>query len=87
MAHLGLHCPSCNHPTSEVKDSRPNEHGIRRRRVCTGCNQRFTTLEVIATNPDVAQELADTSRRNSVAMRIRRITESLETLLDEFHRA
>ncbi|QDH14221.1 transcriptional repressor NrdR [Formicincola oecophyllae] len=42
-----MHCPYCEHSDTQVKDSRPFEEGtvIRRRRVCTGCGERFTTVE------------------------------------------
>ena len=42
-----MRCPFCGHEDTQVKDSRPNEDGaaIRRRRSCTGCGQRFTTIE------------------------------------------
>ena len=42
-----MHCPFCGNEDTQVKDSRPSDDGasIRRRRQCTGCNQRFTTIE------------------------------------------
>ncbi len=42
-----MRCPFCGHEDTQVKDSRPSEDGgaIRRRRFCTGCLQRFTTVE------------------------------------------
>jgi len=42
-----MHCPFCGNEDTQVKDSRPSEDGsaIRRRRFCTGCSQRFTTVE------------------------------------------
>lgn len=38
-------CPFCKHEICAVKDSRPHDYGVRRRRLCLGCNQRFTTYE------------------------------------------
>lgn len=39
-------CPHCGHNHGMVLDSRLNDLGtIRRRRICNGCNQRFTTYE------------------------------------------
>ncbi len=40
-------CPFCGHDDTQVKDSRPTDDGaaIRRRRFCTACTQRFTTIE------------------------------------------
>ena len=42
-----MHCPFCGHDDTQVKDSRPTEDGsaIRRRRFCTSCGQRFSTIE------------------------------------------
>lgn len=42
-----MHCPFCNNEDTQVKDSRPAEegHSIRRRRLCTACEGRFTTFE------------------------------------------
>ena len=42
-----MRCPFCGHDDTQVKDSRPTEDAaaIRRRRFCTGCGQRFTTIE------------------------------------------
>lgn len=40
-------CPLCNHEDTRVVDSRLTRDGmqIRRRRECTGCNNRFNTFE------------------------------------------
>jgi transcriptional repressor NrdR len=42
-----MRCPFCGHEDTQVKDSRPAEDAaaIRRRRFCTSCGQRFTTVE------------------------------------------
>ena len=40
-----MKCPYCEHPDSRVVDSREVSDGIRRRRQCESCNQRFTTYE------------------------------------------
>ena len=40
-----MKCPYCEHPDSRVIDSRESSEGIRRRRQCISCNQRFTTYE------------------------------------------
>ncbi len=44
-----MHCPYCNHTGSEVVETRVGEEGsnIRRRRLCSECNKRFTTYERI----------------------------------------
>lgn len=42
-----MHCPSCNYYDTKVTDSRVATDGlsIRRRRECTKCNFRFSTVE------------------------------------------
>ncbi len=42
-----MHCPFCRSTDTRVLDSRVAEDGgsIRRRRVCSGCEKRFTTVE------------------------------------------
>jgi len=40
-----MKCPYCSHPDSRVIDSRESSEGIRRRRQCENCSQRFTTYE------------------------------------------
>jgi transcriptional repressor NrdR len=44
-----MKCPYCNSADSQVKDSRPDTEDaiIRRRRVCTQCGAKFTTIERI----------------------------------------
>ncbi|MBI4339488.1 MAG: transcriptional repressor NrdR [Chloroflexi bacterium] len=43
-------CPHCGHNDSRVIDSRDAADGIRRRRECLQCGQRFTTYERVQTN-------------------------------------
>lgn len=40
-----MRCPHCRHDKHEVKDSRPHEEWIRRRRACLECDFRWTTYE------------------------------------------
>ncbi|MGI8700076.1 MAG: transcriptional regulator NrdR [Nocardioidaceae bacterium] len=42
-----MHCPYCRHTDTRVLDSRVAEDGtsIRRRRSCSDCEKRFTTVE------------------------------------------
>jgi transcriptional repressor NrdR len=40
-----MNCPYCGHQDSKVIDSRDANDGIRRRRECLSCSQRFTTHE------------------------------------------
>lgn len=43
-----LVCPSCDHRGAAVADSRVSEDSkfIRRRRICLGCEHRWTTYEI-----------------------------------------
>ena len=42
-----MRCPFCGYEDTQVKDNRPTEDGtaIRRRRACSDCMQRFSTVE------------------------------------------
>lgn len=43
-----MRCPHCGHPHHKVIDTRETSDGIRRRRRCEQCDQRFTTYEHVA---------------------------------------
>lgn len=40
-----MKCPYCGHMASKVIDSRTSDDGVRRRRECQECNERYTTYE------------------------------------------
>ena len=42
-----MHCPYCRHTDTRVLDSRVSDDGssIRRRRTCSACDRRYTTVE------------------------------------------
>ena len=44
-----MHCPFCRNTDTRVLDSRIADEGaaIRRRRACSGCDKRFTTVETM----------------------------------------
>ena len=42
-----MKCPFCGRTASKVVDSRTVEGGIRRRRTCQDCDQRFSTFEQV----------------------------------------
>ncbi|RME81030.1 MAG: transcriptional repressor NrdR [Caldilineae bacterium] len=44
-----MKCPHCGHTRSRVIDTRDSGDGIRRRRLCLACQQRFTTYEQVST--------------------------------------
>ncbi len=41
----GLPCPKCAHAESDVRDSRPGDGYIRRRRRCRVCATKWSTIE------------------------------------------
>jgi transcriptional regulator NrdR family protein len=53
-------CPHCGASTSRVTNSRPvlSRNGVRRRRQCEGCDQRFTTIELIYEPPVLRRRVA-----------------------------
>lgn len=51
-----MKCPACNHPDSQVTDSRPVRDEIRRRRKCKSCGFRWTTHELMTTEADLARQ-------------------------------
>ena len=48
-----MRCPACGHEDDKVIDSRSvrEGQGVRRRRECLGCHQRFTTYEFVEQAP------------------------------------
>lgn len=44
----GIHCPACGRRMLKTVDSRPVHGGVRRRRECTSCKHRVTTIEKVA---------------------------------------
>ena len=48
-----MKCPFCQHPDTQVIDSRASDEGasIRRRRKCLSCEKRFTTYEKVEEIP------------------------------------
>lgn len=82
-----MRCPFCGDSDTQVKDSRPTDDGgaIRRRRFCSGCGQRFTTVErvqlreltvVKADNRRVAFDRDKLSRSIRVALNKRPVDET-----------
>lgn len=71
-----LICPHCGGSTGVI-DSRPAyQNAIRRRRVCYGCQKRFTTFEIVTDdNPaDAARKL----RQKAIELR------EMASMLDDF---
>jgi transcriptional repressor NrdR len=45
-----VHCPYCGSTSTRVSETREAADGVRRRRECQGCGNRFTTYERAETN-------------------------------------
>lgn len=43
----GLHCPACGKRSLKTINSRPTAGGTRRRKECTSCGFRFSTIETL----------------------------------------
>lgn len=93
-----MQCPFCHSHDTYVKDSRDSEEGtvIRRRRHCSKCKSKFTTLERVQLKelfvlkrsglkkPFDRQKIVDSIK---TAVRKRRITESqIDAIVDEITR-
>ena len=63
-----MHCPFCHNPDSRVVDTRIADDGasIRRRRECTHCKKRFTTLETSSFQVVKRSGVVESFSRNKV---------------------
>ncbi|STC70623.1 MULTISPECIES: transcriptional regulator NrdR [Corynebacterium] len=69
-----MHCPFCHNDSSRVIDSRIIDYGaaIRRRRECTSCNGRFTTVEKAILTVIKRNGLSEPFNRDKVITGVRR---------------
>ena len=88
-----MNCPYCGFEDSKVIDSRASEGGIRRRRQCFACGQRFSTIErtelgvlLVAKKDGRREEFS----RDKILLGVRRACEkrpiplgAIETLVDD----
>ncbi|MDR1338002.1 MAG: transcriptional regulator NrdR [Rickettsiales bacterium] len=93
-----MRCPYCNSTDSQVKDSRPDTEDaiIRRRRVCSQCGAKFTTVErvqmrdlsVHKSNGKVEPFDREKLKRSiKIACRYREVSdEQIEKLVTSIHR-
>ena len=87
-----MKCPYCLYSESKVIDSRPADDGqrIRRRRECMQCAKRFTTYEIIETQPviiikrDKSRQVFD---RNKLLSGMLRACEKRPVSLDKLENA
>lgn len=59
-------CPVCGSNISSIVDTRFNSQGIRRRRECSECNTRYTTLETVVSSDKSRALAAPVLRRDLV---------------------
>lgn len=69
-----MHCPYCRHADSRVVDSRVTDDGsaIRRRRQCSNCSRRFSTLETTAVNVIKRSGATEPFKRSKIVSGVRK---------------
>ncbi|MDO4899553.1 transcriptional regulator NrdR [Actinomyces sp.] len=69
-----MRCPFCQHSGSRVVDSRTSDDGasIRRRRQCTKCGRRFTTIEAASLSVRKRSGATESFSREKVIRGVRR---------------
>jgi len=69
-----VHCPFCHNPDSRVVDTRIADDGasIRRRRECTHCKKRFTTLETSSFQVVKRSGVVESFSRNKVVSGVKK---------------
>ncbi len=87
-----MKCPYCGYEESKVVDSRPTDEGekIRRRRECLGCNERFTTYEIIESFPIIVvkkDKTRQTFDRNKLLTGLLKASEGCQVTLDQLEKA
>jgi transcriptional repressor NrdR len=69
-----MYCPFCRNPDSRVVDSRLSDDGssIRRRRQCTECGRRFSTVETASLTVSKRSGVAEPFSRSKVISGVRK---------------
>ncbi|MCQ9164249.1 MULTISPECIES: transcriptional regulator NrdR [unclassified Arthrobacter] len=69
-----MYCPFCRNPDSRVVDSRVSDDGssIRRRRQCTECGRRFSTVETASLSVTKRSGVAEPFSRSKVISGVRK---------------
>ena len=80
-----MHCPFCHNPDSRVVDTRIADDGasIRRRRECTSCKKRFTTLETSSFQVVKRSGVIEPFSRNKVVAGVRKACQGRPVSDDE----
>ena len=83
-----MYCPFCHHDHSRVIDSRVVEGGsaIRRRRECTSCQGRFTTIEKAVLLVVKRNGLTEPFSRDKVILGVRRACQGRDVSDDALKR-
>ena len=74
----GIPCPHCGHLVSSTIESRIRAQHVRRyrRRVCSGCNQRYSTYEICDVDLDRLDAIA--SFTTDIKPKLRRLLSILD---------
>lgn len=69
-----MHCPFCQNDDTRVVDTRVTDDGatIRRRRECSVCKRRFTTLETSSFSVEKRSGVVEPFSRDKVAVGVRK---------------
>ena len=80
-----MHCPFCHNPDSRVVDTLIADDGasIRRRRECTSCKKRFTTLETSSFQVVKRSGVIEPFSRNKVVAGVRKACQGRPVSDDE----
>lgn len=83
-----MHCPNCHCSDTRVVDSRVADDGnsIRRRRQCTKCGSRFTTLETFMLQVEKRSGILEPFSREKIIAGIRKASEGLPIQEDQLAR-
>lgn len=79
----GVHCPNCGSTTSIVKDTRPRDRVIYRRRKCMRCKDTWATYEFPEAEVPSMQRHPRDALKALRAMALRIVAHADESLRDD----
>ena len=68
-----MNCPKCRNHETSVVDSRATDTDVRRRRECDYCNERFSTLEILADSVELVAALRLHSTLSKIEKKMNRL--------------
>lgn len=71
-----IRCPHCAHGISTVRDTRPRDNYIYRRRRCSNCHRLFTTYEM--NDQDLPASLSNSSSLVAIKVLLERMLRVIE---------